>query len=413
MSHQRKLLFSMIASLLVGGALLCALRFAPLDSQQPRPTPGVEFAPADAHTVIPAPDRPQDEVPAELFGYEPHPRETRAFLRTLAKPTIREAAPALFRVRGPPEDVFLYRSLYKAWRRHAASDWLVGKQGIGDCVSWGWAHAADIHLALMWELGDTSRWLPAATEAIYGGSRVEARGRSTGGYQDGSYGGAAAKWVSEWGILFRQDYEGLVDLSEYSASRAKDWGNYGCGGQGEAGQQLDTIAREHPVRDVALVRTFQEAAAAIASGYPIPVCSGQGFSRRRDPDGFCSPQGTWRHCMCFMAVRHGDRPGLLCLNSWGPMSVSGPKYPPDQPEGSFWVDADVADRMLRGSDSFAVSGYQGFPFRDLHHGEWVRVDPPAQPPAEVSILTRMLGGGDAFVLGVRDTHRVSHFALAP
>ena len=231
----------------------------------------------------------------------------------------------------------------------------------------------------MWKLGDSAEWRPAATEAIYGGSRVEARGVTFGGWSDGSYGAAAAKWLMGWGVLFRQPYD-TADLSVYSASRAKQWGAYGCGGKGDDGR-LDAIAKQHPIRHVALVTNFDEAAAAIRSGYPVAVCSMQGFTSRRDADGFCRASGSWAHCMCFIAVRY-DRPGLLCLNSWGPNWVSGPKWPDDQPDGSFWVEAAVATRMLRGRDSFAVSGYQGFPYRKLDHGSWVMVHP--QPSVEQS-----------------------------
>lgn len=308
-------------------------------------------------------------------GYTPDPAATKEFLRSLPKPTIREAGPDLFRGGGAPADgqpVLLYRALYKAHQAKYGTAFSVGRQGIGDCVSWGWAHAANIHLAVMWELGDSAEWHDAATEAIYGGSRVEARGKTFGGWSDGSYGSAAAKWVRDWGCVFRQRYDG-VDLTTYSATRAKDWGAYGCGGKSDNGA-LDTIAKQHPVRDVALVRSFEEAAAAIASGYPVAVCSMQGFASSRDSDGFARASGSWAHCMCFIGVRY-DRPGLLCLNSWGATWISGPKWPADQPEGSFWVEAAVATRMLSGGDSFAVSGYEGFPYRPLDHGNWVMVQP--------------------------------------
>lgn len=81
------------------------------------------------------------------------------------------------------------------------------------------------------------------------------------------------------------------------------------------------------------------------------------------------------NCMCFVAVRYEPRPGLLCLNSWGTSWISGPKYPDDQPDGSFWVDAETATRMLRGRDSFAVSGIEGFPYRNLDNADWVRLVP--------------------------------------
>lgn len=332
----------------------------------PDDTPTAEqFADSTQHTGQAAPD--------ERFGYQPHPQETRKFLEQLPKATLREAGPQLFQADPPREDVFLYRALYEAHLKKYGTPWQVGRQGIGDCVSFGFAHGADVHLAVMWSLGDSADWKPTATESIYGGSRVEARGLTRGGWSDGSYGSAAAKWLREYGLVFRQPYD-TVDLTHYSSQRAKDWGNYGNGGQNDNGH-LDEEARKHPVRTVALVTTFEEASAAIHSGYPVPVCSMVGFRMQRDAHGFAQPQGTWPHCMCFVAVRHGQRPGLLCLNSWGPNWISGPKYPSDMPDGSFWVDRKTVDRMLAQNDSFAVSGYDGFPFRKLDHAGWVQANP--------------------------------------
>ena len=79
--------------------------------------------------------------------------------------------------------------------------------------------------------------------------------------------------------------------------------------------------------------------------------------------------------MALISVRY-DRPGLLCLNSWGPNWVSGPRWPDDMPEGAFWIDSKVIDGMLSGEDSFAVGGVDGFKWRDLHHGNWLSPAPP-------------------------------------
>ncbi|HWA98446.1 MAG TPA: Hint domain-containing protein, partial [Pirellulales bacterium] len=155
----------------------------------------------------------------------------------------------------------------------------VGDIAAHNCVSWGWAHAVDELSAVDWKLGKNGEWKPVATEPIYGGSRVQARGVSQGGWSDGSYGGAAAKWVRDWGVLYRQPYD-KVDLTTYSANRAKQYGNYGCP------KELEGVARQHPVKSVTLVTNFDEAAAAISNGYPVPVCSGQGFTSTRDKDGF-------------------------------------------------------------------------------------------------------------------------------
>ena len=62
----------------------------------------------------------------------------------------------------------------------------------------------------------------------------------------------------------------------------------------------------------------------------------------------------------------GRRPGGLLLNSWGPDWISGPKRL-GQPEGSFWVDADIIDRMLAQEDSFAPSSYFGYPKQELDY----------------------------------------------
>lgn len=244
--------------------------------------------------------------------------------------------------------------------------------GVHNCVSHGFAHACDTSLAVDFIIGKAGGFKTASTEAIYGGSRVEARGVSFGGWSDGSYGGAAAKWLRGWGVVYREPVLNF-DLTNYSADLAKNWGAYGCGGKDDGGK-LDEIAKGHPVHDVTLVRSFEEAAAAIQSGYPIAVCSGQGFSSTRDSDGFCRAQGSWAHCMSITAVRFGERPGCLIQNSWGNY-VSGPKWPEDQPDGSFWADVSVINRMLAGEDSFAVSGVEGFKFRDLKHGDWVQLQP--------------------------------------
>jgi len=310
------------------------------------------------------------------YGYQPNPDGTARFLRELQQPLFRDAGrDAITKARG--KDTFLYRAAYEAHQELYKRPWVVGKQSIGDCVSWGWAHGVWIAQCVDWEQGLLDQPPPfPATESIYGGSRVEARGRdgsgrsAVGGWSDGSYGGAAARWCRDWGVVYRQAQPTGIDLTNYSGERAKQWGAYGNGGQGDGGK-LDEVAKSHPCEYVALVKTFDEASAAIESGYPVAVCSMVGFSSQRDSDGFCRRSGSWAHCMCFISVRYGSRPGLLCINSWGPSWVRGPKWPEDMPDGSFWVDKDTVNAMLRGGDSFAVGSVAGFDWRDLDHGEWL------------------------------------------
>ena len=307
------------------------------------------------------------------YGYTPDPEGTKEFLSELDEPLFSQAGDEVLR-EAKGKDTFLYRSAYKAHLAVYKQPWVVGRQGIGDCVSWGFAHSVWIAQCVDWETGRLPNPPPfPSTESLYGGSRVEARGKKQAGYSDGSYGGAAAKWLRDWGVVYRERYPDH-DLTKYSADRAKDWGNWGNGGRDDQGK-LDAVAKIHPAKHVALVRNFKEAAAAIESGFPVAVCSGYGFRSTRDSQGFCAPSGSWAHCMALISVRH-DRPGCLCLNSWGPSWVSGPRWPDDMPEGSFWIDAKVIDGMLSGEDSFAVGSVEGFKWRDLHHGNWLS---PAMP----------------------------------
>jgi hypothetical protein len=322
-----------------------------------------------------------DEAPT---GWTPDPEGVERFLQELPQPLFRQAGAETIR-EAKGHDTFLYRAAYKAHQALYGRPWIVERQGIGDCVSWGWAHGVWVAQCIDWETGRLPMPPPfPSTEAIYGGSRVEARGRSgdgsspVGGYSDGSYGAAAARWVRDWGVVYREPVGGH-DLRAYSADRAKSWGAYGNGGKGDGGK-LDTIAKKHPATHVAMVKTFAEAAAAIEAGFPIPVCSMVGFESTRDQHAYARASGQWAHCMCFVAVRYAKNgspsDALLCLNSWGPRWISGPKWPDDMPEGSFWVTRSTVDRMLGSQpDSYAVGSVSGFGWRDLDNGAFLTPAP--------------------------------------
>jgi hypothetical protein len=319
------------------------------------------------------------------FGWRPDPAGVREFLAELPEPTFaRAGAETVAKAQG--NDTFLYRPAYKAHQALYGRPWIVERQGIGDCVSWGWAHGIFVAQCVDWETGRLANPPPfPSTEAIYGGSRVEARGKSgdgaapVGGWSDGSYGAAAARWVRDWGVVYREPI-GDLDLRAYSADRAKQWGAYGCGGKGDGGR-LDGVAKRHPATHIALVTTWGEAAAAIEAGFPVPVASMQGFAHTRNAQGYAAASGQWAHQMVFVAVRYqrngSPSDALLCLNSWGPNWITGPKWPADMPDGSFWVERRVVERMLAQEDSFAVGSIAGFGWRDLHHGNWMTPAPEA------------------------------------
>lgn len=286
-------------------------------------------------------------------GWIKDPAEVDRIMGLLPMPTFGQSAPHL-----AGDGAGKVVLLYEAVRKVVGHD-LIHEQQVGDCVSHGFGLGADVVACVQIATGAGEEWGgEAATEVIYAGSRVEVGGGRIGG--DGSVGAWAAKWVQDYGVVVRKQY-GSINLATYSGQRAREWG------RGRAGvpDELEPIAREHPIKTASLVETYEQARDSLANGYPVAVCSNRGFQQRRDADGFARPSGSWAHCMCFIGIDDSfKRPGALCQNSWGSAWISGPKRH-EQPEGSFWVDADTVTQMLRERDSFALSSFVGFPARDL------------------------------------------------
>ena len=56
-------------------------------------------------------------------------------------------------------------------------------------------------------------------------------------------------------------------------------------------------------------------------------------------------------------------PGFLVQNSWGRWNGGGKKF--DQPDGSFWINYDTAEKLLDARGSWVFSDVDGFPPRKL------------------------------------------------
>ena len=325
-----------------------------------------------------------DTAEQTYFGYSPNPEGVAEFLTELGNDRyFSDAAPEAME-KAARIDTFLYRAMDASHRSRYGTPFVVGKQGIGDCVAWGAMHAVYCSESLTWSLGKSPEApLMPASESIYGGSRVESRNKPEGGggWNDGSYGGAAAKWLRDWGVVYRQPFPDLgYDLTTYSAERAKAWGNYGNGGQGDNGR-LDAIAKKTPARHVVAVRSWDECVAALTAGFPVTIASMQGFANRTDEAGVLAPSGTWAHQMCLVGIRFKENSpagvravdACLVVNSWGTrwLTYAG-KFPADQPEGCFWAERPVIEKILAAGDSYAIGDIKtGFAWRDIHHGNWL------------------------------------------
>lgn len=227
------------------------------------------------------------------------------------------------------------------------------RQTTGDCVSHATRNAVDVTRAVEIDIGQEPEEFASrgATEAIYGSRGHTGQGMSCS---------RAARFVhDDGGILLRKDY-GFVNLSTYDGNTGHNWGRRGVP------NEVAKEGQKHQVRTVSLITSWGDARDALANGYALTVCSGLGFSSRRDSNGYAKQKGSWSHAMTFIAcndTREKGGPGLLVQNSWGHWN-GGPKTH-DQPDGSFWVTKRTAEQMINARGTWVFSSVDGFPPRNL------------------------------------------------
>ena len=227
------------------------------------------------------------------------------------------------------------------------------KQVTGDCVSHATRNAVDVTRCIEIVNGEREAWVArSATEAIYGSRGHGRQGMSCSG---------AARFVHQsGGILLRKDY-GFVDLSKYQGMLGAGWGSRGVP------SEVKNEGKKHQVKTISLINSVSEARDAIANGYAISVCSGSGFSSRRDKHGIAKRSGGWSHAMAWVAMDDSreiyDETLFLVQNSWGVWN-GGPKRF-DQPDGSFWIRQRDAEVMLSQNGSWVFSDVDGFPPRNV------------------------------------------------
>jgi hypothetical protein len=284
--------------------------------------------------------------------------------------------------------------------RNGGQHWPTIRQLIGDCVSHGWSHGALATLAVhLCTTGDPATLSKPYTPYIYGTSRVQVGGGRIRG--DGSVGTWAAAAAKEFGYVD----EKTPGLPPYTAATAREWGRRG------PPQEFLTIGKRS-LADVRLIRTWDEAVSAIATGHAIPVCSGVGFEKIVERNGRIEGvrSGSWPHCMCFIGVdARSGREALYCWNSWGPDA-----HAPEEsyarldgaPPGGFWVMRADVERMLKEEDSFAVS-FSGFKSPPL----WRLNDKEVEDNAPLAILeSRRARVGD--LLSLRRGNARAEYRLA-
>jgi|TARA_R110002051_G_scaffold221367_3_gene284996 hypothetical protein len=299
---------------------------------------------------------PKNPTPAELrkaytggfAGSKCDPEDLAALMGDLRHPLFGVAAHQLASD-GEGKVSLPFKSLLKFDAGFGPSE----SQTTGDCVAHATRNAVDLTRAVEIDVkGEEEGFLHrGATEAIYG-----CRGHSGQGMACSK----AARFVcSEGGILLRKNY-GFIDLSTYDSSVGTGWGRKGVP------DDVEKEGRRHSVNTVSLVVSVEEARDALSNGYSLSVCSGVGFSSRRNENGYANRKGSWSHAMAWIGCNDTKKdggPGFLVQNSWGKWNGGGKKF--DQPDGSFWIDYNVAASMLSARGAWVFSDVNGFPPRKL------------------------------------------------
>ncbi len=300
-------------------------------------------------------------------GWIPNPQETEAFVRTIPSAYAEQVKEQI--AVDDDADALLYRALVPCLEAEGKTNRIKNRgqwkcvtaydQGnVGSCVGHGTASALSVLNAveIMFRKEPQAFRAMHSADGMYGLAREAANMLRNG---DGCTGSGAAKAVVDYGTLYNIRYD-AADLSVDNPTRCRQYGTRGVG------SALKNEASERKVLAVYRAKSAQEAWSLIGNGYPINVCSSQGFSKQRDGDGVCRPSGSWSHSMSIIGRRttNNGRKLFLIWNSWGDNWASGP-YWEDMPFGSFWAEYNVVDGMLARGDSFAYSELDGFPARTI------------------------------------------------
>lgn len=232
-------------------------------------------------------------------------------------------------------------------------------QQIGDCVSWGAANAVNYLQAVQLTTGppDLFEFAPADPPYIYGVSRVLVGARHGSRFRgDGSVGAYAAEGLRDFGCLKATHPK----CPPYSGARAKAWGDDG------PPDWARDAAKRFTVETVAPVKTADEIRDAVCHGFPVTIASNWGTRTIRPRDGrnVAIHDGSWAHQMCVIAYDgSGREPYFYVLNSWGPNAHPAPLQ--GEPPGGFWIDRRSMSFIASQGDSWAFSGFEGFPADEL------------------------------------------------
>lgn len=254
----------------------------------------------------------------------------------------------------PPKRTMFFETAKKTLNAYPDT----GTQLIGDCVSWGGhKHIIEYLQIMQIALNNAEEFKYIFSPYGYGCGRVFIGGNQIFG--DGSVGA----WQSEANVRFGSVPLDTTGLPKYSANVAKDFGR--------SSASLNKWVEQgklHLIRSSAKVTTWDQLVESINNLYPVAICSNVGFTMTPQNDGFHHRSGSWGHCMMIAGVDPEHRDPYACiLNSWGDAHgrVIDFVTKEEWPKGTLRVRKSDIERILEQNDSFAYSGYNGFPAQEL------------------------------------------------
>lgn len=265
------------------------------------------------------------------------------------------------------KEVFLTDYILKLFPKYNQA----GGQGTGDCVSWATKFSSDVLLAIQACINGEGNPLFVAQEPIYGMAKNNLHG-TTGDRGQGTSNAEAAKSIQKFGLLFRKNYvDDKIDLTNYSGSRAIDYGRNGCP------DSLMDNAAEHVVKDITFIQDIDTLKKFLNNGYPAIVSSSSmPTASSKDSYGFFKNGGYYGHSEAITGWTPGNadtggKAGFLITNlGWKVQPLGGGIYPKnlantDLALVSFLITESATQKVLDQSDSFCLGHAVGFPAQTL------------------------------------------------
>lgn len=252
-------------------------------------------------------------------------------------------------------------------------------QEVGDCVSWGAANAINYTAAVQIARdGAPEEFHRAYPPWLYGASRVLiGNGKLRG---DGSVGAWAAAAAQKYGVL-RADAPGVP---AYSGNVARQWGS-----KPGPPEEFKEAAKPFTVQTVAKMRNADDVMNANCNGYGVSIASDAGFLMTPPLVDGCRlnrRSGTWNHQMSVVGYdgETWGEPRFYVLNSWGPNAHGTPGG--DEPPGGFWITKKDMEYIVQQGDSFAFSGFKGFPSQPLDFRIFGQRGPKPEKPVRLELF---------------------------